>query len=273
MPSNDHYQQVYATQAEQYERLVAREDADGALLPALEAVVGLRGARVVEFGAGTGRLTRLLAPLALQVKAFDAANEMLQVARQALAGSPVEFGVADHASVPVDDGWADVAIEGWAFGHAVSWHPTAWEGLTDRYLAEVFRVLRPGGTALFLETLGTGSTEPAPPTDGLAALYARWESRGFERVVIRTDYRFGSVDEAQSLTQAFFGRSFPFEQRTNGVGLPECTGLWWARKPEQVSDCETPTRVRRPTTDLAPVSARTSEKGSFDTTWACVPRA
>jgi ubiquinone/menaquinone biosynthesis C-methylase UbiE len=229
MAAKDHYQQVYATRADQYEALVSREDANGVLLPAVERLVTLRGARVVEAGAGTGRLTRLLAPFAAQLKAFDAAPEMLQVARTHVPTAA--FAVADHATLPVADGWADVALEGWAFAHAVGWHPHDWERLTDQYLAELFRVLRPGGTALLFETLGTGASEPRAPTEGLAALYARWEARGFTRVVLRTDYRFGNVDEAQVLTQAFFGRAFEFEVRADGAWLPECTGLWWARKP------------------------------------------
>jgi len=229
---HDHYQTVYDTEAERYEALVSREDAAGALLPALQALAPLRGVRVVEAGAGTGRLTRLIAPLATAIKAFDAAEAMLGTARATLAcHSHVELAVADHTALPVPDGWADIALEGWAFGHAVAWCPEGWVALTDRYVDELLRVLRPGGTAILIETLGTGHTEPTPPNEGLAALYAHWEARGFHRTVLRTDYRFEHPDLARSLTQMFFRRDFDFETRADGSWLPECTGLWSLRKP------------------------------------------
>ncbi|NJL56820.1 hypothetical protein HC928_17975, partial [bacterium] len=73
-------------------------------------------------------------------------------------------------------------------------------------LAEMVRVTRPDGTLIILETLGTGSEIPTPPTAGLDAYYA-WleETHGFTRTWIRTDYEFASVGEAEHLTRFFFG--------------------------------------------------------------------
>ena len=52
------YQAIYQNQAAQYELMVSREDYQGNLLPALNAIRPLAGLDVVELGAGTGRLTR-----------------------------------------------------------------------------------------------------------------------------------------------------------------------------------------------------------------------
>ena len=55
--------EIYASRAQDYERLVAREDFAGNILKALQEIRALSGLDVVELGAGTGRLTCLLAPL------------------------------------------------------------------------------------------------------------------------------------------------------------------------------------------------------------------
>ncbi|HTO20998.1 MAG TPA: class I SAM-dependent methyltransferase, partial [Spirochaetia bacterium] len=72
--------EIYRSQPGKYDDLVSREDWQGNLLPAVEAICPLRGLEVVELGAGTGRLTRLLAGKARFVAAFDASAAMLDVA-------------------------------------------------------------------------------------------------------------------------------------------------------------------------------------------------
>ncbi|MCA9969073.1 MAG: hypothetical protein KC425_02605, partial [Anaerolineales bacterium] len=75
------WQTLYTNHADLYAQLVAHEDVNGRLLPALQAVHPLRGAAVVEFGAGTGRVTRLLAPLAARLYAFDVTAARLRAAQ------------------------------------------------------------------------------------------------------------------------------------------------------------------------------------------------
>ena len=56
----DHFQDIYANQADSYEAMVAREDYEGNILKTLQGIRPLEGLDVIEFGAGTGRLTLLL---------------------------------------------------------------------------------------------------------------------------------------------------------------------------------------------------------------------
>lgn len=221
------YQSIYRHQAAEYDLMVSREDYEGNLLPALNAICTLSGADVVELGAGTGRLTTKIAPLALSLVALDISEHMLGVLREKL---PLATAVAaDNRMLPLADRSADVTIAGWSIAHSVDWYPKTWREETGRAVAEMLRLLRPGGTAIILETLGTGVETPAPPTDGLAAFYQTLENEyGFAYRALRTDYRFESPAEGQALLRFFFGDQLAdrivAEQLTI---LPECTGIWW----------------------------------------------
>ena len=226
------FEEIYAQHAEAYDALIEREDYENHLLPALAAITPLEGTRVVEFGAGSGRLTRLLAPLVERIRAYDASAHMLSVAEQHLKAMGVanwELGVADNKRLPVEDATADIAIAGWSFGHSVGWFPESWRDEIGAAVDEMARVLRPGGTAIILETMTTGSETPAPPSEGLAAYYHWLENeRGFSSTTIRTDYQFESLDEADRLTRFFFGDELADRvRRENWVILPENTGIWW----------------------------------------------
>jgi ubiquinone/menaquinone biosynthesis C-methylase UbiE len=221
---------IYAGQADRYDQLVAREDYEGNILRALRAIRPLDAIDVVEFGAGTGRLTTMLAPLARSIQAFDASQHMLDVAVAKLERSGLgnwRAAIADHRKIPVADGAADLAISGWSICYTVVWHTENWQAELGKALAEMRRVLRPGGTAVIIETLGTGHETPHPPAE-LVGYYAYLEQAGFESTAIRTDYRFASVAEAEELARFFFGDTLADRVATNQMTvLPECTGIWW----------------------------------------------
>lgn len=224
---------VYRAHADRYDALVAAEDCDGALGSALAELVA-PGAAVLEVGAGTGRLTRLLLERGASVRAFDREPRMLRVAREKLAGlDGVELAVADAAALPVEDGWADAAVAGWVFGHFRSWMPTTWREEVGRALDEMRRALAPGGVVILFETLGTGVDRAHPPSSGLFQYYDWLErQRGFRRRVLQTDYRFDGVDDAAAQIGFFFGDELAARVRAEGwTRVPEYTGLWTWRAP------------------------------------------
>ncbi len=225
------YRTIYRAHPLEYDALVRAEDKDANLLRHLSAASPLKGAQVVEVGAGTGRITRqLLAAGVGHVTATELEPAMLQVARQALedAGERVRFEVADARALPLPDHCADLSVAGWVFGHFRSWMQDSWQNEVGRAVNEMLRVTRPGGRVVIVETLGTGSTEPSAPSPGLAEYYRLLEDTyGFERSAFRTDYAFDSVAQAAQITGAFFGPDFAARVREEGWStVPECTGLW-----------------------------------------------
>lgn len=229
------YKSIYTERASEYERLVHHEDYERNLIPALAKIHPLAGAEVIEFGAGTGRLTRQLVPLVKRIYAFDLHNSMIEVAAGKLkqtGRSNWRVGVADNRVMPIATASVDCAIEGWSFCQIMAWNMETWREDIGRATGEMFRVLRPGGTVILIETLGTGRTTPKPPADWFETFYDYLEDeRGFLSTWIRTDFRFESMDEARTLIGMFFGddmvEDLLFEQQSDGVVLPECTGIWW----------------------------------------------
>lgn len=230
-----HFKRIYENHAEEYDRLVAHEDHEGNILRALRqicALRGLEGAQVVEIGAGTGRLTTLLAPNVRGIVAFDASKSMLEVAERNLrASAPRDnwrLGVADNRALPIPDASADLVLAGWTLGHLTEFHSQAWVEELDRAMRELKRVTRPGGSVVVIETLGTCVEQPRPPTAALADYYSLLENRhDFNRQVVRTDYRFGSVDDAERSMRFFFGPELADRVRAGGSPIvPEYTGVW-----------------------------------------------
>jgi ubiquinone/menaquinone biosynthesis C-methylase UbiE len=224
------HREIYNNHAEQYDLLVAHEDCQGNILPALTGIHPIEGQRVVELGAGTGRLTRLLAPLAKDVWLFDASQHMLEVAARSLErGGHKNWraAVADHRSLPLMDGMADVVISGWSVCYLAVWNGEGWRREVRKGLREMQRVLGHRGTIILLETLGTGCEQPEEP-DKLRPYYEYLADEGFARKWIRTDLEFESMEEAQELVEFFFGEEMTAKlTQEKRIRLPECTGVWW----------------------------------------------
>ena len=235
------YREIYRAHAAEYHRLVSAEDADGALRRAIAGVAPLAGRTAVEVGVGTGRVTELLLGAGVaKLVGVDVSAAMLEVARRSLGrlaappGRALLLCAGEAERLPVADGFADLAVAGWVFGHATHWFPDSWKAHVDAALGECARATRKGAFHIVIETLGTGAESPAPPNAGLAAYYAHLEGvHGFRRVELRTDYAFASPEIAAETCRLFFGDAFADEiLRRRWSRVPECTGLWWRERPE-----------------------------------------
>ena len=222
--------EVYTLHASQYDRLIQREDFHNNILSAIQQITPLHNLNVVDIGAGTGRLTRLLTPLTRSILAMDLFPQMLQVAKDSLQKSNAKnwlIAAADNIRLPVRSACADLIISGWSFCYLAVWGGDSWKSALQNGLAEIKRVLRKGGIVIILETMGTGFETPHPPQH-LANYFEFLKEMGFSSTWIRTDYKFESLAEAEELSSFFFGEELGAKVRENQwVILPECTGVWW----------------------------------------------
>jgi SAM-dependent methyltransferase len=127
---NDHaaHANSFGPAAEIYER--GRPGYPG---PALDWLLPAGRPRVLDLGAGTGKLTRQIADRGLAVTAVDPSEGMLGRLALAVPGVPALIGSAE--AIPLPAGSADVVLV------AQAWH---WVDVA-RAVPEVARVLSPGG--------------------------------------------------------------------------------------------------------------------------------
>jgi ubiquinone/menaquinone biosynthesis C-methylase UbiE len=229
MPTQE---EIYKTEGNKYEALIAREDYQGNIMRALREITSLENRVVYDLGAGTGRLACLLAPHVKQVRAFDISEEMLRVCREKFIASRLvnwQVDVADHRQLPVDDFSADLVVSGWSLSYLAVWNPASWWSELEKWLNEMKRVLRPDSYIVLFESLGTGNESPIK-LEHLKDYYPWLDEVGFQHKWIRTDYKFESPNEAEYLSRFFFGDELGNKVKDNKWAiLPECTGVWWKK--------------------------------------------
>jgi ubiquinone/menaquinone biosynthesis C-methylase UbiE len=229
MPTQE---EIYKTEGDKYEALIAREDHQGSILKALREIAPLENRLVLDLGAGTGRLACLLAPHVSRIRAFDVSEEMLRVCKQKFTASGLsnwQVDLADHRKLPVPDQSADLAVSGWSVSYLAVWNPNTWREEMESWLGEMKRVLRPGSFIVLFESLGTGNESPIK-LEHLKDFYPWLDEAGFQNKWIRTDYKFESLAEAEELSRFFFGDELGNKVvKNNWMILPECTGVWWLK--------------------------------------------
>lgn len=229
------HSEIYKSHTTDYDLLRSRMDYKKNIIGQLMAVADFEQKNVVEFAAGTGTITGLIAPLANSVKAFDLSAEMLKMNKEKAIGSGFsncEFVVADNRRIPLPDNVADIAIEGWSLGYIVAASGENWKTEIEKVLSEMERLLTPGGTIIILATLGTGAHHPKPPNELLKNLYDFLEHEKEFSVTqwFKTDYMFESVDEAERLVRFFWSDSFgDYVKEKQLQILPECTAIWYKK--------------------------------------------
>src|SRR3954447_18323972 len=122
------------------------------------------GSRALDVATGTGDLALALAARGCEVVGADFSDGMLERARQKAQGRlGVRFEHADALALPYDDASFDAATVGFGARNF---------GDLGRGLAEMVRVVRPGGRVVILEI----TTPTRPP---LSTFFSLW----FDRVV------------------------------------------------------------------------------------------
>ena len=229
---SDHQRRIYQNDGDRYEALISREDYQGNIPRAIDEIINVDGLDVLDLGAGTGRLTLMLAPRVRSIRAFDASEEMLRVCREKLVASGLsnwQVDVADHRQLPVADHSVALVVSGWSVAYLAVWNPESWRDELEKWHEEMKRVLNGDGHIILFESLGTGNESPIK-LEHLKDYYPWLDEAGFQSKWIRTDYKFESIEEAEELSRFFFGEELGDKVRKNNwIVLPECTGVWWKR--------------------------------------------
>lgn len=221
--------EIYDKQAQAYEAMVSRQPDLSELIHRVKPYEGLD---VLDLGAGSGRLSILLAADARSLICTDISQPMLDIlddkCSEALDSRNWTTMVADHRNLPVASSSVDLIVSGWSISYLADSSHEEWRENLELVMSELHRVLRPGGTILILETMGTGTETPNPP-DFLTGYYAQLEQQyGFSHQWIRTDYVFDTVEEALLHTGFFFGEELTDKIIANQWStVPECAGVWW----------------------------------------------
>lgn len=130
----------FASVADAYER--GRPEYPPATVGALAAELGLgRGDPVLDLAAGTGKLTRGLLAQGLDVIAVEPQGPMLEKLTEQIGAERVREGVAE--AIPLED----AAVAAVTVADAFHWFDQA------AALAEIGRVLRPGGDLAVVSTV------------------------------------------------------------------------------------------------------------------------
>ena len=162
-------------------------DRDGLVIATLDGL--LPAGRVLDVGAGDGfTAERLNAGRA--VVALDPSAGML-----ARADLPQRVqGEAER--LPFANSSFDGAYATWAYFFSRDWDPTPG-------IAELDRVVRPGGPLAIVDNLG-GDAFAALTDADISADSGFWEAQGFVCEVIETAFRFDDLAEAERLLGFFF---------------------------------------------------------------------
>jgi SAM-dependent methyltransferase len=139
----DGLDQFKANQKAAWANFAILENLTGTAAPHLVRFAGIRsGAKVLDVACGTGVVALTAARLGAQVNGVDLTPELVLRAREnaALMRAEAEFQEADAESLPFPDATFDVVVS--QFGHMFAPRP-------DVTIAEMLRVLKPGGTVAF----------------------------------------------------------------------------------------------------------------------------
>ncbi|SEB49154.1 class I SAM-dependent methyltransferase [Paenibacillus sp. GP183] len=222
------HEEIYSNQAETYDLLISKQES---LYETINTIKRVEGLDILDIGAGSGRLTCVLAPKVKSILALDQSEAMLQVTANKLQKAGLHnwrTQVADHRKLPVEDNSADLIVSGWSICYLGSSNVENWKENIHQVMMEIKRVLRPGGTAIIIENFGTGSETPNPP-NFLSEYYSLLETvYGCSHKWIRTDYTFENLGEAERLTRFFFGDILAEKVVKEKLAkLPECAVVWW----------------------------------------------
>ncbi|WP_270887272.1 class I SAM-dependent methyltransferase [Pedococcus sp. 5OH_020] len=196
---------------------------------AMETLHPFEGADLVDVGCGTGfHLPRFVELGCRSVVGVEPHPPLVSLARDRVRDLPqVVVHEAMAQSLPLRDHCADIVHARWAYFFGAGSEPG---------LAELERVLRPGGTAFVVDNDATRSLfgrwfTRANPTYDALAVERFWHRQGWSREPLTIRWDFDSRDDFEQVVRIEFPETVAegILAEHEGTGVDYGVNLWWRR--------------------------------------------
>ena len=203
-------------------------DPDGRIEAAMAGIHDWTGQRVLDVGCGSGFHLPRFARTASTVVGVEPYEPLATLARQrifdlSLTNASVLEGAAQE--LPLADDSVDVVHARWAYFFGPGCEPG---------LAEVARVLRPGGTAFVIDNDASRSTfggwfRRAMPAYDPGAVERFWARHEWSRERVDIRWSFGSRADFEAVVRIEFTETLAdgILAEHEGQGVDYAVNLWW----------------------------------------------
>lgn len=208
-------------------------DPDGLIEAAIARLHPLADATVLDLGCGSGYHLPWFARHASAVIGVEPHEPLLRLARQRLDDEPeqvrdrVRLRRGTAQQVPMDDAGVDVVHARWAYFFGPGCEPG---------LAELARVVRPGGTAFVIDNDSTRSTfgrwfRAGLPSYDAAVVEGFWAGHGFERERLDIRWSMPTRADLEAVVRIEFEPALARRLLAEhaGTDVDYAVNLWWRR--------------------------------------------
>ncbi|RNL62250.1 class I SAM-dependent methyltransferase [Nocardioides marmoriginsengisoli] len=205
-------------------------DRAGVIESAMQSIADWAGRDLLDLGCGTGFHLPRFAATARSVVGVEPHPPLAAIARRRTRRhANVRVLEGSASAVPLEDASIDVAHARWAYFFGPGSEPG---------LAELERVLRPGGTAFVIDNDPTASTfggwfrRGFPEVDP-AAVEAFWAAQGWSRERLAIAWEFDSRADFEAVVRIELPTLVAEEVLTEHpgtTGVDYAVNLWWKRR-------------------------------------------
>ena len=182
-----------------YELENLASDRAGVIDSTIDALHPLHGADLLDLGCGSGFHLPLLAARGARVVGVEPHLPLVERARARLTavGAAAAVVAGDAEAIPLRDSSIDVAHARWAYFFGAGCEPG---------LAELSRIMRPGGTACLIDNDATRSTfggwfRQAYPAYDPVAVQRFWDRQGFTTERLTIHWTFDRREDLEAVAR------------------------------------------------------------------------